>query len=74
MNRREMFKALFGAAVVTAIPAMPFVWRELTLTEIVTEALRKNQARVAENVTQHNALYRKFFTRAELLKRFPQTT
>jgi len=42
MNRRDVFKALFGTAVAVAVgPA--FVWREWTLSEIIAETLRKNQ-------------------------------
>jgi hypothetical protein len=34
MNRRQLIKSIIGVAVATAIPAMPFVWREKSLAEI----------------------------------------
>jgi len=37
MNRRQLIKSIIGVAVATAIPAMPFVWRERSFAEIVTE-------------------------------------
>lgn len=34
MNRRQVFKGIFGVAVATALPTMPFVWNESEMTRL----------------------------------------
>ena len=39
MNRRDIFKGIIGAAVASAVPSMPFVWREWTYRELKMQVL-----------------------------------
>lgn len=56
MNRRSLIKSVIGVAVATAVPAMPFVWREKSFAEIISETLSANRHKVAGDVMANNAL------------------
>ena len=58
MNRREFFKGLVAAGAVAAIP---FTWvyqriEELTIHDIITQAVRKHSKSMVDNIVQHNTL------------------